>query len=54
MANLWLYTILSVVIVSLISFVGILTLTIKQKNLNKFLIYFVSFADFAKINQCDF
>jgi len=44
MANLWLYTILSVVIVSLISFVGILTLTIKQKNLNKFLIYFVSFA----------
>jgi len=44
MANVWLYTILSVVVVSLISFVGIITLTIKQKNLNKILIYLVSFA----------
>ncbi|MGV8130915.1 MAG: ZIP family metal transporter [Candidatus Pacearchaeota archaeon] len=39
-----LYTIVSVLIVSVISFVGVITLLIKVKNLNKILLYLVSFA----------
>src|SRR3989344_1845908 len=38
------YTILSVLIVSLISFIGVFTLSISTKKLNKILLYFVSFA----------
>lgn len=44
MKEVWIYTLASVVIVSLIAFVGILTLALSVKNLKKFLIYFVSFA----------
>ncbi len=40
--NIWLYSIISVVIVSLISLIGIVTLGIKDKKLNKVLIYLVS------------
>jgi zinc and cadmium transporter len=39
---IWLYTIVSVFIVSLISLIGVFTLSFDQKKLYKFLIYFVS------------
>lgn len=42
MALIWLYTIVSVFIVSLISLVGVFTLSLDQKKLYKYLIYFVS------------
>jgi len=41
---LWLYSLLSVILVSLVSFIGIFTLSIKEKTLKKILIYFVSFS----------
>jgi len=44
MAHVWLYTILSVVLVSLISLIGILFLAISTKHLNKILMFFVSFS----------
>jgi len=44
MSIIWLYTILSVVIVSLISFVGVFTLALREKTLRKIIIYLVSFA----------
>lgn len=39
---IWFYTIISVIIVSLISLIGVFTLSFDQKKLYKFLIYFVS------------
>jgi zinc and cadmium transporter len=42
--NIWIYSIISVLIVSLISFSGALTLAIKKEKLKDFLIYFVSFS----------
>ncbi|HLN19204.1 MAG TPA: ZIP family metal transporter [Patescibacteria group bacterium] len=42
MLSIWLYTIISVFIVSLISLIGVFTLSIDQKKLYNFLIYFVS------------
>jgi zinc and cadmium transporter len=42
MLNIWLYTIISVTIVSLISLIGVFTLSIDQKKLYGYLIYFVS------------
>ncbi len=42
--TIFLYSLISVVIVSLISLVGVLTIFIKQKSLQNILIYFVSFA----------
>ena len=42
--KIWLYSIISVFIVSLISFSGALTLAIKKEKLKDFLIYFVSFS----------
>jgi len=42
MNQAWLYSIISVVIVSLISFIGIITLSIKKKFLNKILLFLVS------------
>jgi len=42
--NIWLYSIFSVFLVSLISFSGALTLSIKKEKLKDFLIYFVSFS----------
>lgn len=41
-AMLWFYTILSVTVVSLISLVGVFTLSISQDKLKRFLIYLVS------------
>ncbi|MDD5650139.1 MAG: ZIP family metal transporter [Candidatus Nanoarchaeia archaeon] len=42
--QVWLYTIVSVLVVSLISLIGIITITIKNNILNKILLYSVSFA----------
>ena len=44
MIDVWIYTLISVLIVSLISFVGVLTFSIKAKNLKKILLYMVSFS----------
>ncbi|MBU3913595.1 MAG: ZIP family metal transporter [Nanoarchaeota archaeon] len=44
MIEVWFYSLVSVFIVSLISLVGIFTLSIKSDKLNKILIYFVSFS----------
>src|SRR3989338_7267764 len=44
MLNVWIYSIVSVIIVSLMSFVGILTLSIKAEKLKKILLYLVSFS----------
>jgi len=44
MTNIWLYTLVSVIIVSLISFIGVLTLLLKETILRKILLFFVSFA----------
>ena len=44
MPNVWVYSIVSVIIVSLMSFVGVLTLSIKAEKLKKILLYLVSFS----------
>ena len=41
---LWLYSLLSVFLVSCISFIGLFTFSIKEKTLKKILLYFVSFS----------
>lgn len=42
--QIWVYSLASVLIVSLISLIGVLTISIKPKKLNKFLIYLVAFS----------
>ena len=42
--EIWLYTLASVLIVSLLSFIGILTLSIKTEKLKSILIYMISFS----------
>jgi len=44
MLEAWLYSLLSVILVSLISMIGVLTLAIKDSTLNRILLYFVSFS----------
>jgi len=44
MAHIWLYSIISVIIISLLSLIGIFTFLIKQKLLNKIILYLVSFS----------
>ena len=44
MITVWFYTLLSVFIVSLISFVGVLGLAVKPERLKKWLIYLISFS----------
>lgn len=44
MAGIWFYSILSVFIVSILSFVGVLSLAVKEKKLKSILIFFVSFS----------
>ncbi len=44
MAEVWIYTVVSVFIVSLISLIGILTLSIRMEKLKKILLLLVSFA----------
>lgn len=51
MLNTWFYSIFSVIIVSLISFAGIFTLSVKEKKLKKLLIYLVSFSTGALLGD---
>ena len=44
MLEIWIYSLLSVILVSLISLIGLFTLSIKESNLKKLLPYFVSFS----------
>jgi zinc and cadmium transporter len=44
MLETWLYSLASVILVSLISLIGVFTLAIKDSTLNKILLYFVSFS----------
>lgn len=44
MLNIWLYTLTSVIIVSLLSLIGIITISIKLEKLRKILFFLVSFA----------
>ncbi len=44
MQSVWLYTLASVFAVSIISFIGALTLSINEKRLNRVLLYLVSFS----------
>jgi zinc and cadmium transporter len=44
MLEAWLYSLVSVALVSLISMIGVLTLAIKDSTLNRILLYFVSFS----------
>lgn len=44
MIEIWIYSLLSVFFVSLVSLIGIVTLSIKLERLNKFLLYMVSFS----------
>ncbi|MEK6892923.1 MAG: ZIP family metal transporter [Nanoarchaeota archaeon] len=44
MNSVWLYSLISVFLVSLVSFIGAFTLAIKKKKLQKILIYLISFS----------
>jgi len=44
MPNVWIYSLVSVALVSFISFVGLLALSLKADNLKKILLYLVSFS----------
>jgi zinc and cadmium transporter len=44
MITIWLYTIISVIIVSLISLIGVFALSMNENTLKKIIIYFVSFS----------
>lgn len=44
MIEIWFYSLLSVFLVSFISFIGLFTLSTKKETLNKILLYFVSFS----------
>jgi len=44
MANPWLYSLVSVIIVSLVSLIGVSTLSMKEEDLRRIVLYFVSFS----------
>jgi zinc and cadmium transporter len=44
MLPVWIYSLVSVLIISLVAFVGLITLSIKAEKLKKVLIYFISFS----------
>jgi zinc and cadmium transporter len=44
MANIWLYSIISVLIISFISLIGVFTLSLKPAKLKKFILFLVSFS----------
>lgn len=48
---IWLYSLISVIIVSLISLIGVFTLTVKEKSLHKILILMVAFSVGALIGD---
>lgn len=51
MTNIWLYSILSILTVSLVSLVGVLTLPLKSDRLKNFLLYIVAFSAGAMIGD---
>lgn len=51
MATVWFYTLASVVSVSLVSLIGVITLSIKVEKLKKILIYLISFSAGAMIGD---
>ncbi|OGC81534.1 MAG: hypothetical protein A2788_02060 [Candidatus Abawacabacteria bacterium RIFCSPHIGHO2_01_FULL_46_8] len=54
MATIWLYAIISVVLVSLVSFVGIFTISISQRFLQSILFFLISFAVGALLGDAMF
>lgn len=50
-AQIWVYSIFSVLIISMISFIGIFTISIRQKDLARILTYMVSFAAGALVGD---
>ena len=44
MLNTWIYSLISVIIVSLVSLAGVITLSFNLEKLKKILIFFVSFS----------
>ena len=42
--NIWIYTLTSVTIISLVSFVGVFTLSVGREKLRKIILFLVSFA----------
>lgn len=44
MIQVWLYSLLSVIVVSLISFIGVFTLSVSLEKLKKVILFFISFA----------
>jgi len=51
MAQVWFYSLISVVIISLLSLVGVLTLSFREERLRKILLYLVSFAAGAMLGD---
>ena len=51
MLNTWFYSLLSVFVVSLIAFIGLVTLPLKETGLKKFLLYLVSFSAGAMLGD---
>ncbi|MBT6069091.1 ZIP family metal transporter [Candidatus Peregrinibacteria bacterium] len=49
--KVWLYTLVAVVTISLISFIGVFTLSMSKRTLSKFLMYMVSFATGALLGD---
>jgi zinc and cadmium transporter len=54
MANIWLYSLGSVLIVSLVSFVGIFAISLKAEKLRRILLYLVSFSAGALLGDAFF
>ena len=44
MLEIWFYSLVSVFLVSIVSFIGLITFSLKEKTLRKILLYFVSFS----------
>ncbi len=51
MTPVWIYTLISVLIISLISLIGIIIIAVKQSFIKKFLLFFVSFAAGAMLGD---
>lgn len=51
MSQVWLYTLVSVLVVSLISLIGVLIILLKQAQIKKFLLFMVSFAAGAMLGD---
>jgi len=51
MLNVWLYSLISVFIISIVSLIGVFTLSIKPDKLKKVLIYFIAFSAGALIGD---